>query len=151
MRKTVILAILLWCSPGQSQIAEEGNYIVVRGALIDCEGSRDRVLDVVLVDESGFVSLVGIPNLAVINLDGNSIESKLLDVIESKTGNRPRSVNVEVLTTIEKSIAELKERGRYLAGCNPPRRQFDRPDINSAPVPAGDFDVPRAKLYERLV
>ena len=149
MKKKLLLIVLIWSSPGQSQTAEEGNYIVVRGAIIGCNKPTGRVLDVVLVDGFGVVSLVGIPNIKVKSLDGNNIKSKLLDAIESKIGNRPESVEVSVLTTIEESLALLKERDKSLEDCVPSQNIIR--GNNTKSNQGIDIEIRRAKLFELLV
>ena len=100
MRLTVFLALIIWGSVCLAQTAGVGNYVVVRGAVKGCEHWTRRILDVEEVEDSKPISLLNIPIINVVGLEGESIQLLLESEIRKRTGNEPKSVRVQVIDAI---------------------------------------------------
>ena len=99
MSTRLLVILLLWSSPGYCQLAVEGNYVVVQGALMGCETWKDRILDVARVGSEGRVDLLDYQGIEVLGKSGQDIETLLLAAIEARTDRRPKTLVVTVLTS----------------------------------------------------
>lgn len=97
MKALLIIALLVWGTSCLAQSAQEGSYIVVRGAVEGCEVWSDRILDVVKVDNDTPIKLLGIPDISVAGLTHKQIKSNLLMAVENHTGKKPESITVKIL------------------------------------------------------
>lgn len=97
MRTRLFLILVIWCLPSYPQVAEDGRYVLIKGALLGCEGWTDRVLDVEQVESGGRVSLLGINDFPVLGQEREDIEAGLLSAIKERTGRRPQTLAVEIL------------------------------------------------------
>ena len=73
MRSALLVAFAIWSNICSAQLAEEGSYIVIRGAVKECEDWSSRILDVVQVGDKDTITLVGIPNVFVKQINQNQI------------------------------------------------------------------------------
>ena len=80
--------------------AESGNYIVVRGAVSDCEAWDDRILDLVEVEKAQNPTIMGIPDIEVLGKSEQEIETAVLSAIESATGTRPQTLSIELVDSV---------------------------------------------------
>jgi hypothetical protein len=107
----IILYILLLTSPiiGMAQTAVEGGYIVVRGAVKDCEAWGNRILDAVKIENQAPITILEIPGFSVIGQDHDQVENELSDAIKTITGNKPSTLTVEILISDAEYQAIAKE------------------------------------------
>ena len=79
-----------------------GSYIVVRGAVENCEAWSFRILDVAKAEDNKPVTLLNIPDISVMNLNSEQIKSNLTIAIHNITGSEPESITVEILDSEQK-------------------------------------------------
>ncbi len=97
----IFLYILLLTSPiiGMAQTANEGSYIVVRGAVKDCSEWGNRILDAVKIENQAPITILEMPGFSVLGLSHTQVEDELSDAIEKITGKRPDTLSVDILAS----------------------------------------------------
>ena len=96
--KTILLIFLVAVSTQCfAQVADEGSYVVVRGAVSGCERWTSRILDAVKIEGEEPISLLGIPEIDAWSLEKKQIKTNLLSAIEKLRGSEPESISVEIL------------------------------------------------------
>lgn len=153
------LLLLAWSVLCQAQEVEVGSYIVVRGAVQGCEQWTGRILEVVKVEPSQPVPLLGLPPLDYVGLSAEEISLVLQAKIESLTGYRPRTVWVEVLATDDeyrRIRTDYQSSVHYLSEGRCPNVSDREPGIlrDGQTPPSLNEEMRRAyrlDLYERVV
>lgn len=112
MKRWVFLALLFRAATCQAEEVTEGGYIVIRGAVEGCEAWPDRILEVVRIEDSEPVELLGLPPLQLIGVSAAELTKMLRSVIESRTGRRPQTLRVEILGLEDEYLTLANE---YLA------------------------------------
>ena len=77
--------------------AKLGSYIVARGAVVGCETWTDRILDIVEIKADENPTILNLPDLEILGLNGADIETVVLDRIEQQTGIRPQTISIEII------------------------------------------------------
>ena len=115
MKFTLCLILIAWSFPCFSQTADEGNYVVVRGAVQGCEHWYFRILDVVKIQGPETISLLGIPDIPVTGLDTKQIRLNLVSEIERRMGTAPKTVRIEILESDQQYEGIIDEYMRSLS------------------------------------
>ena len=109
MKNVLFIVLIAWGTQCLAQSVGNGSYIVVRGAVENCEAWSFRILDVVKAEDNKRVILLNIPDISVKNLNSEQIKSNLLMAIQNLTGNEPESITVEILDSEQKYNSIVKE------------------------------------------
>jgi hypothetical protein len=97
MKRLLFLILLVSSSLCQAQRADEGDYVVLRGALLSCVQWSGRVLDVVQIENADPIQILGLPPVYILGLSPEQITRKLEDHIDELTGVEPTSIRIEIL------------------------------------------------------
>ena len=97
MSMTVAVACLFGSVSCLAQEAVVGGFLVVRGAIVGCEQWTNRVLELVRLDSEQPLTLLGMPGFEVLGLNAGEIKELIGDRVEQNTGERPRSLSVDLL------------------------------------------------------
>lgn len=137
LKLTVFLVSLNWSAICFAQTADVGNFIVVSGALRGCEEWTGRILDVEKIEDDQPLRLLNLPGISVIGLDGEGILQVLESAVLQQTGNKPKSLSVQVIDSVRLPRTIFEEYGVSL------RLMIDDE------CPEGPIDIPaKRKLRE---
>jgi len=70
----LIILLLTYSTACIAETANIGDYVIVRGGITGCEEWSHRVLDMVEIEHETSISLIGIDDIAVLNLSQSEIE-----------------------------------------------------------------------------